>query len=573
MLVNTIEDYNKAKVHLNAQDSELSWDTETDGLEYEHSSHIVGVGVNTRGKSFYMPFRHGEGQNLPEPMIRDLFGTVITPQRKQLGFHLGFDIKMARKEGQEPPQFMEDAILNAHLLNENELSFKMESLAAKYIDPSYANAEDELTDHIIERFGGSRKKAKQHLWKLPPEQVAAYGCQDVETNVALRNFQTPHLASWELTELAQEVADFQLAICEMQLNGVPIDVKMVNAYNEEAAREAAIIEARIQEKAGYPINPRSPKQLKAWLGTPGTAKDILEPAAERGLDGAQDILDYRGWHGAGSRYYKPYLHHVTEHGLLHPGLRVTGTGTGRLSCSDPNLQAVPRGSNEYKVKDVFVAPEGWDIVEWDLSQAEIRVMAHYTRDPKLLEIIEKGLNMHDVVAREQELERDVAKRLNFSAQYGIGAAKFSETYGYPLSDSRVYLRKYREMFPGMKRLQNACDAKGKKNGFIRLYTGRVRHFDGRRSQTYKGSSSLVQGAVAEMIRIAITRIHKELPDIRLILTVHDSILGLVPKGKYGNQLARQAATILEHQPWCSVPAIADIKKGPSWGTAKELKAA
>ena len=93
------------------------------------------------------------------------------------------------------------------------------------------------------------------------------------------------------------------------------------------------------------------------------------------------------------------------------------------------MQAIPRKNNRYKVKDTFVAPEGYYIAEFDFSQAEVRVMAHYTRDPALLRIINDQLNMHDVVSEEQNLPRDVAKRLNFSAQYGIGAAAFSKKYG------------------------------------------------------------------------------------------------------------------------------------------------
>ena len=120
--------------------------------------------------------------------LRDVAENILVPERKQLGFHLGFDIKMMRKEGHKEPHQIEDGILNAHLLNENELSFKMEYLAGKYIDPSYAVAEEALTDKIIERFGGSRKTAKKHLHELPASEVAAYACQDVETNEVSARF-------------------------------------------------------------------------------------------------------------------------------------------------------------------------------------------------------------------------------------------------------------------------------------------------------------------------------------------------------------------------------------------------
>ena len=111
---------------------------------------------------------------------------------------------------------------------------------------------------------------------------------------------------WKLDEIADQMGDYQIAIAEMEIRGVPVDMEMVERYKIEAAEKADELEARIQELADYPINPRSPKQLKAWLGTAGTAKDILEPMAERGKTGCQEILDYRQWQRMGSAYYTPY---------------------------------------------------------------------------------------------------------------------------------------------------------------------------------------------------------------------------------------------------------------------------
>jgi len=569
-LVDTEDKYAEAKAYINGRTDRITMDTETDGLSV-YRNQMVGTGILSGERAFYLPFRHAEGRNLPVTLIPDMCGTILRKDRPQNGYHYGFDIKMMAKEGMEVPDNFTDGILRGHLLNENEDSFKLENMCDKYgIGDDPCGADNRLTDLLVERFGGSRQKAKGNLWRLSGQETLDYGTQDLISTRELTEFQQPHLETWGLADIAAEVEDFQSAICLMEMRGINLDLEHMETLREVARLKADEFEARLQAAAGFPINPRSPKQLQKWFGIKSTAKDVL--AAMPDNPHAQMVLDYRGWQKVEGSYYKAFAkHHVDS--ILHANLRLTGTTSGRLSCSEPNLQAVPRqaGPNHpfFGVKECLIAPEGYWFVELDLSQAEVRVMCHYTKDPNLTDIIVNGLNMHTVVAEKMGIDRDTAKRLNFSAQYGIGAPAFAKTYGYSVPESRRYLAGYHQTFPGMKQLYNTCDRTAKTRGYLRMFTGRVRHFNHLRAPTHKGSSNLVQGDVAEMMRIAITRIRHEVPGFEQILTVHDCTCGYVKIGDLDS--IRHAKSIMEDQPWCSIKMVADCKAGPSWSKAEELE--
>lgn len=581
-LIDTPEKYAEAKRYINGRSDMLTMDTETNGLDV-YRKRMVGTGILSGQRAFYLPFRHALGtvrhydesnRNLPEELVGDMCETILRPDRLHCGYHYGFDIKMMAKEGMQVPHRIIDPQLSAHLLNENEDSFKLETVCAKYgigIDPE--GADERLTNMLLERYGGARDKAKSHLWKLTGEETLEYGTQDLISTRDLGEWQLQHLGSWKLSALAEEVADFQLAIVDMEMRGCLLDLPLMGALRQEAQAQADSHEQQLCELAGYKINPRSPKQLQAWLGMKSTSKAAL---IAMGDDPRVKLLrDYRQWQKVEGTYYKKFAQVVDEHDRLHANLRVTGTTTSRLTCTNPNLQALPReiepGTAYVGVKQIIIPPPGYVFLELDLSQAEIRVMAHYTHDEQLLEILNKGLNMHTVVAESMGIDRHIAKQLNLSAQYGIGAKTFGETYGYSRWEAKKYLDGYHRALPGVRRLYKQCDEVGQVRGHLRLFTGRVRHFNHRRAPTHNGSNALVQGAIAEMIRRSITRVKKEVPEFEMILTVHDCICGYALVDHW-RPIARAVKDIMEDQPWCNVATVADCKMSEkSWADAKEVE--
>lgn len=567
MLV-TEDTYDKALADL-TRGGEITCDTETNGVDWTQD-HVVGIGLLAGDTPYYFPFRHAEGSNLPESKIVDLCERALPPERHQVGYHYSFDIKMLHKEGMQLPRSIEDSMLDAHLLNENEGSFKMENVCTRYIDPNAYKEEEALTDMLVERFGGSRKKAKGNLWRLSSEDVAAYACQDVVSTRGLRDWQQEHLDKWGLRQVADGVHNYQLAIAQMELNGLALDIELINKYTLQADKECMILEAKAAEMAGYKINLRSSKQCQAWLEKESTNKEVLGMMADGGDERAQVLLDYRIWSKVTSTYYRPFLE--KEHnGCLHPNLSLIGTISGRLSCRAPNLQAIPRSTDRYRVKDVFVARPGFTLLEADYSQAEMRIATHYAQEKRMKELLLEGADLHGAVAKEQNMPRDIAKRLNFSVIYGIGARKFSQTYHVPYAQAKKYLNDYHSMFPGFRRLYNAADQRAIQQGIIRHYTGRLRHFNSpKMAPSHKASSNLIQGAVAEVMRLAITELYYETPEARQLLTVHDSILFELPTDSVDTTVPK-IRSIMENQSWCSIPLKVDMKIGDRWGTMKEIK--
>lgn len=568
-LVNTPEKYESAVSYIN-EHSEIVNDTETDGLDWVKENQVVGVSTLAGERSFYFPFRHKDGVNLPENLLADYCERVLRPDRPHGGFNYSFDVKMLSKEGMCMPTDMWDSILSAHMLNENEPSFKMENLAAKYLDAKYAGDEDALLDLLQEKFGGSRKTCKKNLHRLDPVDVYDYACQDVETTRDLRDFHMPYLAEWELTELTQDVFEFQRYVLEMEMRGVRLDLDLLHELRGRSGEMSAKYEKEIEEMAGYPLNPRSPKQVCAWLGVQSSSKHALHAMQDDPRVVA--LQQYRFWSKVDSSYYTPYLNRVSEDGRMRYNLRVGGTTTGRLSASNPNINAVPRDPEMCPVKDVFIADEDHEIVEIDYSQAELRFCAHYSQDPTFCDMILSGADMHQLTADKVGVPRNpTAKNINFSVWYNIGWRTFARTYHVEPRDAKKWLADYHAWIPGVRRLIKSAERQAERQGYIRMYTGRARRFNTHRAATYTASSGLIQGGVAEMLRIAMMRIRRELPHVKIYFPIHDAGLFGVPK-KGADETIDRMREIMQDQPWCSIPMLVDCKRGDRWGkTMTEIR--
>lgn len=584
MLVHNEAEAENAFAYLNSHD-EIWWDTEATGKDWRRD-RVVSVQLLAGEQPFYFPFRHGQGFNLPLSYLDRIFAEVLRPDRPQGGFHLGFDIKVSSHDGYTLPQYIDDPLLAAHQMNENEPSLKLKDLAVKYVDPQ-ANANQlALLDRIIAEHGGSHKTAMGDLWKLPAEAVVAYGEDDVIWSRKLRDFYKPHLIEWSVYDIYREVCDFQLLLCEIELRGMPLNMATLLKLGADAAPKVAELRAEIARRAqedlgdpDFPANPNSHPQMKRWLGqvleVPDTSRDTLT------LDGDERgklLLEYRTWAKLVGGFVEPYQEKVMDDGRIRcnmyitsPGIRdkkeIHGTVSDRCSSTDPNLQQVPPA-----VREAFEAPEGWEFLEADFSQAELRAAAHYyeTRfgDSSLADILRAGQDMHTVAAESFGIPRKKAKTRNFAIQYGAGAAKLASKHGTEKADEQRYLNHYNRTFPGVQKLRKYCEREAEERGYIRLWTGRTRRYNVPQAKSFSASNNLIQGAIAQMIRRTMLRVRKEVPEALMVLTVHDSILFLIPLGRL--DLADRIRRIMQDQPWCSMAMIVDIKHGKTWGTMEDL---
>lgn len=551
----------------------LIFDTETNGLRPHLGNRACGISVWTGQEeqpALYFPVRHASNRkdNLTksqyQKLIRLLSGTPVLT-----GFNTKFDLRMLRPDGLIWSK-AEDVMLAAHLCDENEPSFRLKELGTKYIDPKAAESESRLAELLVEHGYG-----KGDMWRLSAAEVEEYACQDVLLTEKLRSLYVTALQDWGLLEIWQEVNEYMIPIAEMEDRGLLLDVPLIEQYMAEATAKEEELLAELREAAGYNLNPKSNPQMQAFLGLPSTAAEVLEPLL--GTNPAIDlVIQYRQWSKVNSSYYVPWLEKASEAGVLHPNLLLHGTISSRLSARDPNVQAVPRTRGDvYKVKDVVVARPGMLLANLDYSQAEIRLFAHYSQDPLLMDVFARDGDTHAEVAANIGLPRDYAKRINLGTIYGLGANGLSEKLRIPLEQATEYMNRYNEKHPNTRRLRNDTQRKAERLGYIRLWTGRVRHYNSSRAEPHKAMSNLIQGGVAEIIRVAITHIHRmirdEMPDAAMLLQVHDSVLLEIPEGKRDEYLPKVKA-VMEGVGNFTVPLKVDVEVGPRWGDMEKWSA-
>ena len=610
-------------------------DTETTGLRPFHGDQLVGISVGKEDQTFYYPFRHEIGENLSEDKLHILMSIIQT--RDTLILHNSkFDLHMLIRDGFVLPGHYPrtkdcpilDTLLGMHLINENEKKFALKALCDRYRIGTGSKDEEDLRGIIVNKFrkeiaearsegaeqkGSLDKMWKGFMWKLSPEEVSAYAEADVYlTWHLLVDLIWPHLEGWGMVGLFHEVCNYNLLLTKMEERGVQIDKDRLVELTKRVEREANLAEYRLWEATGIQ-NCNASRQCINYFGVKSTQEMLLKhdlmlgnvrlPNAERDV---ALLLNARGKRKVVDSYFIPYNRYLAQDGAIHPSLKIHGTATGRLSCSDPNLQALPRDVTDQPAKAVFVARPGYVLVEIDLSQAELRVASHFAAqiaeshsDPgRFLEQIwvdndeyfEEGVivsKMGAVLAKKDSdlhtetmesmqkynptFDRNIAKRINLSAIFGIGSRKFSQTYAVPLHQSEEALAVWRKIYPEFSLFYNAALQIATDQKHIKLpLSGRLRRYttDGV-SYPSKASSNWVQGTVADVMRISMHEADEFLTRSAygfLLLQVHDSLL-LEIREEYVYEATAEVQRIMtdfDFHPRLRT----DAKIGYSWGDMK-----
>jgi DNA polymerase-1 len=410
------------------------------------------------------------------------------------------------------------------------------------------------------------------MYVLRPEDVEPYACDDVRLTRGFLDMIRPALHKYGLYDIWKQVNYYSYVITLIEHRGMHVDRKMIEQYREEAKEHTERALSKLYEKAGFELNPNSPKKVAEFLGVNSTAAEQLQILIDAGGEDAEKaklIQEARGWKSVDSRYYTPYLNLMDQNDCLHSSLNIIGTYTGRCSCSNPNLQAVAKATEVFKVKDVFTARPGMTMIQADYKQAEMRLVTHYTKDPLMKELIENEADLHSETANRLGIPRQAAKRLNFSVIYGIGAKHLSESLRVDFRTAKDYLERYHGLYPGFRKLMYQCEDFAKEYGYIRMWTGRIRHFNVPQADTHKAMSNLIQGGVAEIVRVAISRLYPAIKDIGgyMLMQVHDSVIFEVPDESLMVALPtiKMVMEDFDFSPNVGV----DIEYGKSWGTFKK----
>lgn len=356
-----------------------------------------------------------------------------------------------------------------------------------------------------------------------------------------------------IPNLWQREIDFMEAVRDMERHGIRVDIARcrhleavgmatmntiqyeLGGLNPGSPRD---VEKLIIEKAGLPYLPDHPRSKKTqkYSWTKDVMQEYEEIIEARGSDNdvAQKILTFRGWQKTVSSNYRAYQKFADSEGILRPNFKLHGTKTGRLSCADPALQQIPKETEKPwngQLKKVFIPRPGYVLLGRDYSQLEYRLGAGYANQQNVLEIFnDETRDLFTEMAGILNRSRNDVKTLTYAKTYGAGQAKLELMLG---NGARKFIKDWESQHNRMVALSQRVNDTGRDRGYIRLWTGRRRHFD-HWKESRKGWNSLLQGGGAEIVKSAMIRCHKEFyrdPDCNLVLQVHDELLFEVKEEK------------------------------------------
>jgi len=396
-------------------------------------------------------------------------------------------------------------------------------------------------------------------------------------------------------------------LARMENRGISIDRQTLSRLSGDFAQRAAGLEAEIQELAGEPLNPGSPKQIgdilfgkmslpggkKTKTGAWSTSASVLDELAEMGHDLPQKILDWRQVSKLKSTYTDALPGFVNpQTGRVHTAYALAATTTGRLSSSDPNLQNIPIRTEEgRKIRKAFIAPAGRKLISADYSQIELRLLAEIADIPVLRQAFHDGLDIHAMTASEMfgvpvkdmpgEIRRR-AKAINFGIIYGISAFGLANQLGIAREEAGAYIRTYFERFPGIRDYMEETKAFAKANGYVTTLFGRKCHYPDIKASNASirafneraAINARLQGTAADIIRRAMTRMDAALAaqglSAQMLLQVHDELVFEAPDDEIERTLpvVRQVMIDAPHPAvQLSVPLQVEARAATNWDEA------
>ena len=458
-----LEQLNKAEL--------FAFDTETTSLDYM-VAELVGVSFAVEvGKAAYVPLAH-DYMGAPEQLDRKWVLEQLKPllendEKRKVGQNLKYDQSVLARYDIHLKGIAFDTMLESYVFNSTATRHDMNSLADKYLGHQCVSFED---------IAGKGKK-QLTFNQIELEKASPYAAEDADITLRLHQAIYPGLESE--ASLAKVFHEIEMPLVDvmsrLERNGAKVDGTLLGKQSLEIGERLTELERQAHEMAGEPFNLASPKQLQALLfeklglpvikktpkGQPSTAEEVLQELA---LDYPLPklLIEHRGLSKLKSTYTDKLPQMINpETGRIHTSYHQAVTATGRLSSSDPNLQNIPIRTEEgRRVRQAFVAPQGYKLIAADYSQIELRIMAHLSGDRGLLEAFANGLDIHKATAAEVfgvELDdvtseqRRSAKAINFGLIYGMSAFGLSKQLNISRKSAQEYIDLYFDRYPGVLR--------------------------------------------------------------------------------------------------------------------------
>ena len=531
-------------------------DTETTSLNYMQAE-IVGISVAiVSNEAYYIPLMH-EYDGVPNQLDREYVLQKLKPwledkEAKKIGHNLKYDSHIFANHGIELNGTDFDSMLESYVLNSTATRHNLNAVAKRYLNLDTTSYEDV-----------AGKGAKQIGFnQVSLEDAIHYAAEDADVSFQLH--QTLHPKLMEINSLAKLYTDIEAPLLKVlqtiERNGVLIDESMLQKQSDQFAITLKELESKAYSLAGAEFNLNSPKQLQEILydklslpilkktpkGQPSTAESVLQRLAED-FPIVQTILNYRTTAKLKTTYTdKLPLMINQDTGRVHTSYHQAVTATGRLSSSDPNLQNIPiRTAEGRRIRQAFIAPKGFQILAADYSQIELRIMAHNSQDPGLLDAFQAGLDIHQATAAEifavdlqsvSAEQRRSAKAINFGLIYGMSAFGLTRQLGITRGDAQEYIELYFARYPKVKEYMDAIRNQARESGFVETVFGRrlylpdidSRNYQRRQYAERSAINAPMQGTAADIIKKAMIDLEQRLVaesiNAKIIMQVHDELV-------------------------------------------------
>ncbi len=568
----------------------VAFDTETTGLDYK-SDKLVGFSFCfNEDEAYYVPFGHfylGVGEQISEDdakeAIKKIFESLV------VGHNIKFDLHFVNKFVGETLKPYSDSMILAWLINP-EAALALDKLSEK------------LLNHKMISFKDTVKKGDDFS-SVELEEACKYAAEDAYITLKLYNLFLQKLELQNAAHLIDEADDIEIpflqTLLEMEENGIALDTEFLEKFLDEVKDSLANLTKEIYELAGSEFNINSTKQLGVvlfeTLGLPvGKKTKTGYSTDEKVLTSLIDahpiipkLLEYREVYKLYSTYIEPLLKLAKESksSRIYTSFVQTGTATGRLSSKNPNLQNIPtRTPLGAKIRQAFVAPKGKKLIGIDYSQIELRLLAHFTQDPVLVDAFNHDKDIHLQTAlvlfgeEEAAKKRNIAKTVNFGLLYGMGQKKLSDTLGITTKEAKEIIEKYFESFTTVKTYFRSIVDGSKHNGYIETLLHRRRYFDYENATpmfkaAYERESvnSVFQGSASDLIKLAMNKIAKTIKKenlrAKLLLQIHDELIFEVDED-VADELGKKFQSIMEEIYELHIPLKASLNIGDNWSELK-----
>ena len=567
----------------------LVLDTETTSTN-AIDAELVGLSFSVKEhEAFYVPV---PAEREKAQQVVDIFKPLYEDEHiLKIGQNLKYDLEVLRNYHVELKGQLWDTMI-AHYLIQPELHHNMDYMAEVYLHYK--------TIHIDELIG-PKGKNQRSMRDLTPTLVYEYACEDADITLQLKNKLEQELKQHDCERLFYDIEmPLMPVLAEMEMNGVCLDTASLAETSKQFTARMNEIEQRIYELAGEQFNIASPKQVgeilfdklkivekakKTKTGQYVTSEEVLQQLKNK-HEIVADILEHRGLKKLIGTYIDALPKLINPRtGHIHTSFNQTITATGRLSSSDPNLQNIPiRGEDGKEIRKAFIPEPGCLFFSADYSQIELRVMAHLSQDPNMIEVFREGKDLHAATAANiykkpiEEVTRDErtkSKRANFGIIYGITVFGLAERLDIPRDEAKMLIDGYFDTFPQVHDYMEKSKDVARQQGYVTTLFGRRRYLPDINSAngTVRGFAERnainapIQGTAADIIKVAMIHIFQRFKTegikSKMILQVHDELnFSVYPDEK--EKVERIVLEEMQNAFHMSVPLVADSGFGENW---------